>query len=96
MADSLVDWLLDRSVARLTDPEVATRGEAVLDLTMATNDLYKRARVEAFVDERYACGSDHEPILTCIFSTQVSQGGKRMGRYSMERLDPEVFGRICV
>ena len=95
MADSLLDWLLDQSVALLTDPEVATRGEAVLDLTMATNDLYKRARVEACVDERYACGSDHEPILTCIFSTQASQGGKRMGRYSMERLDPEVFGRIC-
>ena len=42
--------------------------------------------MEACVDERYACGSDHEPILT---------GGKRLGRYSMEKLDPEEFGRIC-
>ncbi|KAN0085034.1 Endonuclease/exonuclease/phosphatase, partial [Elaphomyces granulatus] len=66
IADRLVDWLLDRSVALLTDPQVPTRGEAVLDLTMATNKLYRRTRVEAYVDERYACGSDHEPILTCI------------------------------
>jgi hypothetical protein len=71
-----------------SDPQ---RGEAVLDLTMATNNLYRRARVEACVDERYACGSDHEPILTCIFGTQASQGGKRLGRYSMEKLDPEEF-----
>ena len=68
-------WLLDRSVALLTDPQVRTRGEAVLDLTMATNNLYRRARVEVCVDERYACGNDHEPILTCIFGTQASQGG---------------------
>ncbi|KAN0071060.1 hypothetical protein V8E54_010491 [Elaphomyces granulatus] len=95
IADRLVDWLLDRSVALLTDPQVPTRGEAVLDLTMATNDLYRRTRMEAYVDERYACGSNHKPILTCICGTRASRGGKRLGRYSMEKLDPEEFGRIC-
>jgi len=90
-AERLIDWLTDQAVILLTDPMVPTRGEAVLDLTMATSQLTGKAAVESSVEENLACGSGHEPILISIVNTRAQQGSGGKGRYNMEKLDLETF-----
>jgi hypothetical protein len=92
VSDEDIDWMTDQVVMLLTDPMVPTRGEAVLDLTMTTNQLNSKADVGPTVEESLACGSDHEPILTSILGTRAC-GGK--GRYNLERMDQEKFNAIC-
>jgi hypothetical protein len=95
IAEELIDWMTDHEVVLLTDPMVPTRGEAILDLTMATKHLNGKADVESCVDEGLACGSDHEPILTSILGTRARKGCGGKGRYNLERMDQEKFNAIC-
>jgi len=92
-AEKLIDWMTDQAVILLTDPMV---GEAVLDLTMTTNQLNSKSDVEASVEESLACGSDHDPILTSILGTRANKGRGGKGRYNLEKMDPEKFNAICV
>ena len=62
---------------------------------MATSQLTGRADVESSVEESFACGSDHEPILISIMSARAQQGSGGKGRYNMEKLDLEAFNAIC-
>jgi len=77
--------MTDQAVILLTDPMVPTRGEAVLDLTMTTNQLNSKSDVEASVEESLACGSDHDPILTSILGTRANKGRGGKGRYNLEK-----------
>jgi hypothetical protein len=86
IADRLVDWLLDRSVVLLTDPQVPTRGEAVLDLTMATNNLYRRTRVEAYSFNRA------QRVTGKLRRSLRTSKWRRMVRFSLPRIFPRPPG----
>jgi ribonuclease HI/exonuclease III len=95
MAERLIDWVVDHPVVLLTDPTVPTREEAVIDLTLATSQLRSKTGVEARVDDRYNCGSDHEPILVQIENGRARQAGGGKGSFNMEKLDQTRFNASC-
>jgi len=97
--DVLVDWFRANKSDLVNHPDISTyhyrqgTGASILDLTLATCDIYDRL-VNWVVDEQAHTGSDHEVVrFTLVYDTNNLIPSPMSNKYNWQKTDWESFNK---
>ena len=97
--DVLVDWFRSKKCDLVNHPDIPTynyrqrTGTSILDLTVATCDIYKRL-LDWAVDEQAHTGSDHEVVrFTLVYDTENLIPSPMSNKYNWQKADWKSFNK---
>lgn len=90
LAEDFSTWTDVNNMLLLTDRNIPTRRNAVLDLSFASASLLEKVEMTAEIDDKVDCNSDHRPVRVTLNNCHRTPHRKE-GAYQLDKIDSDKF-----